>query len=292
MRDFSYRRKTAKIASCATGILAIIFFASSSSGSDSSILTPAPVLQLQKQLSPGINLGNTLEAMSGETPPARRSWETAWGNPPVNKAVFEAYKAAGFKSVRIPVSWNQYADADGNITPSWMARVKQVVDSARDSGLYVMINVHWDGGWLNHTTYAQQAANNAKLTKFWIQIATTFKDYDDHLLFAGTNEVGQDNTSGAPTPEYCAVQNGYNQTFVNTVRAIGGNNATRNLVVQAYFTSIDAAISCNAMMPVDTVKNRLAMEVHYYGPYNFALNGDSKIWQWGKNATDPNAREE
>jgi endoglucanase len=296
MRVSAYRRNVAGFGSRAAGALAIIFLASSSSGSDGSTLTPvpipAPVQQLQQQLSPGINLGNTLEAMGwGFTPPARRSWETAWGSPPVNQAIFDAYKAAGFKSVRIPVSWNQYADADSNIGSAWMARVKQVVDYARHSGLYVMINVHWDGGWLNHTTYDHQAANNAKLAKFWIQIATAFKDYDDHLLFAGTNEVGQDNTSGPPTAEYCAVQNGYNQTFVNAVRATGGNNATRYLVVQGYFTNIDHTVSCDATLPIDTSPSRLAMEVHYYDPYDFTLNGSSTIWQWGKSATDPSATE-
>lgn len=243
-------------------------------------------------MTPGINLGNTLEAYNGTiTLPATTSQETYWGNPAANQAIFDAYKAAGFKSVRIPVSWNEYADANGNIAPFWLARVKQVVDYARNSGLYVMINIHWDGGWMNHVTYADQTAVNAKITKFWTQIATTFKDYDDHLLFAGSNEVGQDNTFGAPTAEYCAVQNSYNQTFVNAVRATGGSNATRFLVVQGYFTNIDYTASCNAALPNDTATNRMAMEVHYYDPYDFTINNSSTIWQWGKNATDPSVTE-
>jgi endoglucanase len=172
-----------------------------------------------------------------------------------------------------------------------MARVTQVVDYARKAGLYVVINVHWDGGWMDHPTFDQQPAINAKLTKLWSQIATNFKDYDEHLLFAGTNEVGLEVPWGTPiAPEWAKVQNGFNQTFVNTVRATGGNNAKRHLVVQAYYTSIENAVKINTV-PSDTVPSRLFMEVHYYDPYNFTLNGDSKIWQWGAIATDAAATE-
>jgi len=237
--------------------------------------------ELARLMSPGINLGNTLEAIPNET---------AWGNPVPTQALMSAYKAAGFRTVRIPISWSQYADADDHIGAAWLAHVRQVVDYAHNAGLYAIINIHWDGGWMNHPTYDRQAAINARLTKFWTQIATAFKDDDDTLLFAGTNEVGQDNTYGPPTAEYAAVQNGFNQTFVNAVRATGGNNALRHLVVQGYFTNIDNTAAFNTV-PKDTVANRLFMEVHYYDPYDFTLNNDSKIWQWGATATDPSAVE-
>jgi endoglucanase len=238
-------------------------------------------VQLSRELVPGINLGNTMEALPSET---------AWGQPVPTQALMDGYKAAGFKSVRLPISWSQYADASHTIRPSWMAHVKEVVDYARHAGLYVMINVHWDGGWMDHPTYDQQAAINAKLAAFWTQIATAFRDYDDHLLFAGTNEVGMANTSGKPTAEWAAVQNSFSQTFVNTVRATGGNNARRHLVVQGYFTSIEHTVAGNTV-PTDSVPNRLFMEVHYYDPYNFTLNGKSSVWQWGQRATDPTATE-
>jgi aryl-phospho-beta-D-glucosidase BglC (GH1 family) len=239
-------------------------------------------VQLSKLMSPGINLGNTMEGI-----PTEQSW-----NPTLTtQATMDGFKAAGFKSVRIPVAWSQYADADNNISPTWLARVKQVVDYTRKAGLYAMINIHWDGGWLNHPTYDQQPALNAKLAKFWTQIANTFKDYDDYLLFAGTNEVGMDAPWGTPvSAEWAAVQNGFNQVFVDAVRATGGNNAKRHLVVQAYFTNIDHAVTINTV-PTDTVANRLFMEAHYYDPFNFTINGDSNIWQWGAGATDPTAVE-
>jgi endoglucanase len=232
-------------------------------------------------MSPGINLGNTLEAIPTET---------SWNHILTTQATMDGYKAAGFKSVRIPVAYSQYADANNNISPTWLARVKEVVDYARKAGLYVVINIHWDGGWMDHPTYDTQAATNAKLTKFWTQIANTFKGYDDYLLFAGSNEPGM---VGQPwgTPiaaEWAAVQNGCNQTFVNAVRATGGNNAKRHLVVQAYFTNIDNAVTINTV-PTDTVANRLFMEVHDYDPSQFTIDGNSAIWQWGATATDPTA---
>lgn len=294
MRNLGDFLAAARIASLTVGFTALFALASYGADGSSQIPEPGPnAATLAREMTPGINLGNTMEAIPSQYNGTKRnsSAETAWGADVVNQAIFNAYAAAGFKSVRIPVSWTQYSDSGNTIAPFWMARVKQVVDYARKAGLYVVINVHWDGGWLNQATYAQQAANDAKLTKFWTQIATAFKDYDDHLLFAGTNEVGQDNTSGPPKAEHCAVQNGYNQAFVNTVRATGGNNASRYLVVQAYFTNIDNVTGCNAALPADTAIKRLAMEVHYYDPYDFALNDKSKIWQWGKNATDPSATE-
>jgi len=238
-------------------------------------------LQMSAEMSPGINLGNTLEAIPNET---------AWGNPVPTQTLMNAYKSAGFKSVRIPVAWSQYADANQNISATWMAHVRQVVDYARNAGLYAVINIHWDGGWMDHPTLDRQAAINARITTFWTQIATAFKDYDDHLLFAGTNEVGMANTWGTPQAEWVTVQNSFNQAFVDAVRATGGNNAQRHLVVQGYQTNIDIGYASNTL-PADTIANRLFFEVHYYDPFDFTINDKSTIWQWGSIATDPAATE-
>lgn len=249
---------------------------------------PAPVaaIAFAATMSPGWNLGNSLEAIGSMPRPANVSQETAWGNAPVTQAMLNAVAAAGFKSVRIPLAWSQYADSRDVIGTAWMNRVAEVVDYARNAGLKVVINVHWDGGWLQ-PTYAAQAVANARLATFWTQIATRFRDYDDNLLFAGTNEIAVTDVYTAPTAENCAVQKGFNQKFVDTVRATGGRNATRFLVVQAYNTNIDSALSCNATMPGDTAAGRMMMEVHYYDPFDFTLNEKSDIWQWGATATDP-----
>jgi len=198
-------------------------------------------------------------------------------------------KAAGFKTVRIPVSWKQYADANDNISATWMARVTEVVGYARNAGLYAIINIHWDGGWMQ-PTYAQQATVNARITKFWTQIANNFKNHDDYLLFAGSNEVMVDGDYGTPTVEYYTVQNSFNQTFVNAVRATGGNNAARHLIVQGFNTNIDHTYNFFTV-PSDSATRRLMVEIHYYDPFNFTLNDTSSIWQWGAIATDASATE-
>ncbi|CAM4025298.1 glycoside hydrolase family 5 protein [Roseateles saccharophilus] len=237
-------------------------------------------LQLSQLMGAGWNLGNALESIGGET---------AWGNPATTQALLTAVKAAGFKTVRIPVSWKQYADANDVISTTWMSRVAEVVGYAQAAGLYAIINIHWDGGWMQ-PTFAQQAMANARITKFWTQIANQFRSHDDTLLFAGTNEVMVTGDYGTPTAEYVSVQNGFNQQFVNAVRATGGNNAVRHLVVQSFNTNIDHALNF-AVMPTDPAKDRLMMEVHDYDPYDFTLNDKSSIWQWGAGATDPAATE-
>jgi endoglucanase len=241
-------------------------------------------MQLSAQMSPGWNLGNSLEATGSAYVWGSSNFnETGWGNAKASQALFDGVKAAGFKSVRIPVSWKQYADASDNISPQWMDRVTEVVNYAHNAGLVAMINIHWDGGWLQ-PTYAQQSVANARLAKFWTQIANNFKNDDDTLLFAGTNEVMVDGNYNPPTAEYCSVQKGFNQAFITAVRGTGGNNASRHLVVQAYNTNIDHAISCNAAMPSDWVADRLMMEVHYYDPFDFTLDTSSTAWKWGQAA--------
>lgn len=252
-----------------------------------SLGTPDQVVQA---MAPGINFGNTLEALdTWETAPFSVSKETVWGNPAASQLIFNAYAAAGFKSVRIPVTWTQYTDAQGNIAPFWLARVKQVVDYARAAGLYVIINIHNDS-WVI-PDFAHQADANAKMKSYWKQIATYFADYDNHLLFAGTNEVAMPNVYSAPTVENCTVQSGFNQAFVDAVRATGGNNASRTLVIQHYATNIDWGLDIckEATLPTDSVANRLIVEIHYYTPFDFVDGGPTYAthWQWGAIATDP-----
>src|SRR6185312_1361908 len=150
---------------------------------------------------------------------------------------------------------------------------------------------HWDGGWIDAQT-SLQAGVEAKMTNFWTQIANNFKSYDNHVLFAGMNEI-QDSTNAnnPPTASECAVEKSYNQTFVNAVRATGGNNATRPLVVQAYQTNLDVAVSCNATLPTDSAANALIMEIHYYTPGDFTINtgapwntATTSVCEWGKEA--------
>ncbi len=237
--------------------------------------------QLSKEMSPGWNVGNSLDAIGGET---------AWGNPKITQRLIDSIKAAGFKCVRIPVAWSKFIDdSTFTIDPSWLDRVEEVVNSVLNDDMYAIINEHWDGGW-QQPTYKQQDYVNKRLAAMWEQIAVRFRDYDDHLLFAGTNEIMVTNNYNPPTKEYYTVQNGFNQVFVNTVRSTGGRNYYRFLLVQGFNTNIDNTINY-FVMPNDVVQNKLMVEVHYYDPYNFTINASSSITQWGKNATDPKKTE-
>lgn len=246
-------------------------------------------------MAPGWNLGNTLEGVatwSGAgflNNQGGLAAETAWQSTKTTQEVIDYVKSLGFRSVRIPCSWafGHISDASTcKIDSLWMARVREVVDYCIGDSLYVVLNDHWDGGWLEEhikdTDADAISQNKTVLTALWTQIANAFRDYDEHLLFAGLNEPNAETLSATNN----LIQ--YNQTFVDAVRATGGNNATRVLVVQGPSTSID--ITCNFMtgrMPTDVVENRLAVEVHYYSPWQFWGMENDESWgnvfyYWGE----------
>lgn len=214
----------------------------------------------------GLNVGNTLEASGGET---------AWGNPRITREFIQFAKASGFSAIRLPASWNQYADATtARIDAAWLARVKDVVQYCIDADLHVIVNIHWDGGWLEeNVTPDRQAANNHRQRAFWQQIATTLRDFDGRLLFAGTNEPN------VKTAEQMTVLMSHHQTFIDAVRATGGRNAWRNLIVQGPSTDIDLTSQLMTAWPTDTASGRLMAEIHYYTPWNFT--GMTKDEPWG-----------
>lgn len=239
---------------------------------------PSNATQLSKKIKLGVNIGNTMEAY-GCTPAA----ETCWGNPTVSAAYIKLMKDSGIDAVRIPVSWDQYADQKtGKISDTWLARVKQVVQHAVDNGLYVVVNIHWDGGWLEKNFAAdKKEAVNAKQRAYWEQIATQLRDFDEHVMFASANEPD------AVSAEEIAVLESYHQTFVDAVRSTGGKNAYRVLILQAPQTNIDKAATEWNNMPSDTANGRQMAEVHFY-PYNFTIMDKDETWgkmtyYWGKN---------
>ncbi|HEU4791283.1 MAG TPA: cellulase family glycosylhydrolase [Flavobacterium sp.] len=224
-------------------------------------------VELAAKIKLGWNIGNTLEATPGG--------ETAWGNPSVTKALIDLVKANGFNAIRIPCSWNQFANATtAQITAARLARVKEVVQYCVDNDMYVIINIHWDGGWLeNNCTEEKKEANNAKQKAFWEQIATNFRDFDEHLLFASANEPNVENAT------QMAVLKSYHQTFIDAVRSTGGKNAYRNLIIQGPSTDIEKTNTLMTTLPTDKVANRMMAEVHFY-PYQFCLM--DKDADWGK----------
>jgi endoglucanase len=227
--------------------------------------------QVVSRITVGWNLGNSLEAQCGET---------AWGNPLTSQRLIDSVKAAGFNAIRIPAAWDCHAHKTSRvIDAAWMARVKQVVDYAYGQGMYVVLNIHWDGGWLeNHPVAAFQADVNDKQRAYWTQIANAFKDHDERLLFAGTNEVHANYDT--PTAENNTVQQSFNQAFVDAVRATGGNNASRTLIVQTYNTNIGHGLKF-LVLPKDSIPDRLMVEVHFYDPYDYTLNDKGACRYWG-----------
>ena len=225
-------------------------------------------VQLASKIRIGLNIGNTLEATGGKS-------ETYWGNPKITKEFITFVKQSGFNAVRLPTSWDQYSNqTTAEIEAAWLSRVKEVVQYCVDNDLYVIVNIHWDGGWLeNNVTAAKQAQNNAKQKALWEQIATQLRGFDEHVIFASANEPSVE------TAEQMAVLLSYHQTFVDTVRATGGKNANRVLIVQGPSTDIEKTNKLWTQLPTDIVKDKLMAEVHYYTPWNFT--GMTKDESWG-----------
>ena len=248
--------------------------------------------EIAPKMYPGWNLGNTLEGGGTDnvyTNNGGLGAEKAWQGTTTTQAIIDFVAAQGFKSVRIPASWvmGHIIDADElTIDPVWMARVKEIVDYCINDGLYVLLNDHWDGGWIQGTfkqdiSEPTVAANCEKMKKLWTQIAEAFKDYDEHLLFAGLNEPE------AEKEDQIKVLMTYEQAFIDAVRATGGNNASRTLVVQGPNTSIELSSQYVDMSKFeDTASKALMIEVHYYSPPQFTgvwegPNGDEPFYFWG-----------
>ncbi|MBV5281332.1 MAG: glycoside hydrolase family 5 protein [Paludibacter sp.] len=222
----------------------------------------------------GWNLGNTLEAIGGEA---------AWGAGHTSQQLIDSVKAAGFNTVRLPVSWFIHSDTVTSvIDKEWIARVKEIVDYCIKDDLYVILNMHWDKGWLeNRVNKANQEVVNKRQRAYWTQIANYFKAYDEHLLFASANEPN------AHDSIQMSVLLTYHQTFVDAVRATGGKNSSRTLIVQGPSTDVDDTYKLMKTMPKDKIDGRMMAEVHYYTPFQFCLMEDDASWgkkfyYWGK----------
>jgi len=234
-----------------------------------------PAQEIAAKMKVGWNLGNTLEAICGET---------AWGNPTTTQRLIDSVKAAGYDAIRLPCAWYCHSDHSTNeIDSTWIARVKEVVDYCINDSLYVILNIHWDSGWLeNHVTTADSAEVKVRQHDYWTQIANYFIEYDEYLLFAGANEPNVNNVTEM------RVLLAYHQTFINAVRATGGNNSSRTLIIQGPSTDIDKTNSLMKTLPNDSIADRLMVEIHYYTPWQFCGLTEDADWgkmfyYWGKN---------
>jgi len=233
--------------------------------------------QLAANITMGWNIFNTMEAPGGET---------GWGNPAITQQLIDLVKQSGMNAIRIPIQYDLshiINRTTAQIDPAWLARVKQVVQYCANDNMYVIINIHYDGGWLDCTaTGAKQDTIDAKQKAYWEQIATTMRGFDEHLMFASANEP---NATDVPTS---ITLMRYHQTFINAVRSTGGKNTYRTLIIQAPSTSIDLAneylntgnVYKAVPIPTDPTLNKMMIEFHYYNPSNFCiLSGDAS---WGK----------
>lgn len=263
-------------------------------------------LEATRLMGNGINLGNTLEACDnnvGIKTNTPLSYETHWGQPKTTQAMIDGMKAAGFDTIRIPVAWMTNAthlyEGDYTIDADYMDRVEEVVRYARKAGMYVIINDHWDGGW--YGMFGSESAETRALAMeaykgMWQQIAERFRDYSDYLIFESANEeLGGRFDENSPL--YCsdsvvtyltdderyALTNEINQTFVDVVRATGGNNAARFLLIAGYSTDIDQTCDDRFQMPKDTVDSKLMVSVHYYDPWSYCgASSAVSATKWGK----------
>ena len=246
---------------------------------------PYPTAQQWNKDVVGWNLGNQFECSApnqdGEledigNPEGSINAEIAWGNPVVTEAMIQAVKNAGFNAIRIPIRWQCHiTNADEmSIDQDWIDRIKTVVGWCLDNDLKVIINAHHEKWLENNPTYTSKDDNCKKLALLWKNIASAFADYDSRLAFAGTNEVHIKDNWGKPTDENLDVQNAYNQTFVNAVRATGGNNAKRHLIVQTYVCNPWFGIdNGDFIIPTDldgNGNNYMSVEFHYYQPWSYA----------------------
>lgn len=257
-------------------------------------MMPSDAKTLVSKIYAGINIGNTLEVPNSDD----EKGETGWGNPRVNADYIAGLKALGFNAVRIPCAMHSHqTNADTHtISSKWLDRIKEVVGYCVDNDMYVVLNSHWDTGWLEDNIFepSRKKAILDEQTAIWTQVANALNKFDEHLLFAGCNEPGMnETTSGGHSweKEVDAAERliAYEQAFIDAVRATGGNNAKRCLVFQGLGTDIGNTASFMKTFPSDPANpdGRLIAEVHFYEPYPWALMENDASWgkvffYWGK----------
>lgn len=242
-------------------------------------------MEIVEDMGVGINLGNTFDS-TGDWFHDVPGQETAWGSPIITKKIIQGYADAGFGVMRLPVSWAVLMDKDGSINADFIDRVEEVAGWILDSGMYCILNSHHDG-W-SEKFYDDEAAAMELYEKMWKQICERFKDYGEKLMFESMNEVGFDklwNRYGGTQGKAEAFDmfNKINQKFVDIVRASGGNNGERHLLIAAYWTDINLACDEMFKMP-DDPEGRCAVSVHYYTPATFCILSEDA--DWGKARTD------
>ena len=237
-------------------------------------------MRFVRDMKAGWNLGNTFDAVDCTWLPDPLDYETGWCGVRTSRELIEALYAAGFRTIRIPVSWHNHLSADLTVDASWMDRVEEVVSWALERGMYVILNIHHDcSPSFYYPDSAHYESSERYMRTVWSQIAERFRDCDAHLIFEGINEPRLTGTGyewwwteAEPACQDAMVQIvKLNQVFVDTVRASGGRNADRYLMVPSYAANPEYACRDAFTLPSDSADNRIIVSVHAYTPYDFAL---------------------
>lgn len=231
----------------------------------------------------GINLGNQFDANNNGV-----AEETAWGNPASTAATFTGIKAAGFETVRIPITWKGHIGEapEYTIEEAYLDRIAEVVGWAKDAGLKAIVNIHHDdgiesngtskeGSWINIKAAAENdSVKNvitAEIAAVWKQIATKLADVSaDVLMMESFNEVQDGNWGGTVTDAQLAVLNEWNQKVVDVIRETGSQNATRWIGVPCYAANLTYALSDKFVVPTDKA-GKVAVAFHTYDPFDFCV---------------------
>lgn len=283
-------------------ILAVTFIGGCSSDKTNQLTA----IEVAKLMGNGTNLGNTMEAFGRTTigtDAAASDYETIWGQPVTTPEMIQGMKDAGFDSIRIPVAWTNtmnFEDGDYTINQAYLDRVEEIVNYALDADMYVIVNDHWDGGWWGMFGSASEETRAQAMelyTEMWTQVGERFKDYPYTVILESANEelgnrlndVDVAADSGTLSEDECYELNTItNQAFVDTIRAQGGKNADRFLLVAGYNTDIYKTCDERFQMPTDTVDDKLLLSIHYYTPWSYCGTTGDVTWGTEKNYNEMN----
>ncbi len=237
------------------------------------------VQELVGEMKTGWNLGNTFDSLGDD--------ETAWGNPRTTHEMIDCVADAGFDIIRIPTTWHLHMDEAGNIEQAWLDRVHEVVDYAFDNGMFVILNTHHETSWIIPETEKLDSFL-PRFKTMWTQIAESFEDYGDHLLFEGLNEPrvegGKGEWSGG-TKDGREALNTLNKTFVETVRATGGKNSTRALLITTFAAAVADPTLKALEIPED---DHIIVSLHAYTPYGYTydITDDWEMFEFNDSVAD------
>ena len=255
------------------------------------IVLTGPAADILNQIVIGWNLGNTLDSFSNAGLGINEGLqsETAWLNPKTSQELIDLVRDNGFNAIRVPVTWYNHMDSNYVIDEEWMDRVQEIVDYVINDDLYCIVNVHHDTGsegWLRASD-TNLEENKVIFASIWEQVSARFADYDEHLMFESFNELLNDKNEWVnPDNRALEVTNELNQLFVDTVRASGGNNPERVLIVNTYCAGGNSQVTKGFVLPTDTVEDSLIVEAHIYQPFDFTAEEFPTATTWSGSSID------